>query len=225
MYGSGRTYTYVHTMYYKTDACTLIGLVIAHFVTNEAWWWEMSTKLLLHVPNQNSRPPSLLRNWNLQHGSEPNEQSSAIRRWTKPSPSISWARITRKFLGFDIGRAVGPRQGFKGPPQIYDCFEGNIFSFKWPPINAGPIEFFGPSAGPSDRVHLPKLDETLAKKCEILYTHSSKFCALCAMQKDFHQVLNIRMMERNGYAVQKNSHSMRFDDMTLYKVIDDLMLD
>ena len=36
MYGSGRTYTYVHTMYYKTDACTLIGLVIAHFVTNEA---------------------------------------------------------------------------------------------------------------------------------------------------------------------------------------------
>ena len=28
--------TYVHTMYYKTDACTLIGLVIAHFVTNEA---------------------------------------------------------------------------------------------------------------------------------------------------------------------------------------------
>ena len=70
----------------------------------------------------------------------------------------------------------------------------------------------------------PKLDETLAKKCEILYTHS-KFCTLCAMQKDFHQVLNIRMMERNGYAVQKNSHSMRFDDMTLYKVIDDLMLD
>ena len=32
----GRTYTYVYTMYYKTDACTLIGLVIAHFVTNEA---------------------------------------------------------------------------------------------------------------------------------------------------------------------------------------------
>ena len=62
------------------------------------------------------------------------------------------------------------------------------------------------------------------QKSEIHYTHS-KFCAPCAMQKDFHQVLNIRMMERNGYAVQKNSHSMRFDDMTLYKVIDDLMLD
>ena len=100
-------------MYYKTDACTLIGLVIAHFVTNEAWWWEMSTKLLLHVPNQNSRPSSLLRNWNLQHGPEPNEQSSAIRRRTKPSPSISWARITRKFLGFWYWQGCRT-QGFKG---------------------------------------------------------------------------------------------------------------
>ena len=139
-------------MYYKTDACTLIGLVIAHFVTNEAWWWEMSTKLLLHVPNQNSRPSSLLRNWNLQRGPEPNEQSSAIRRRTKPSPSISWARITRKFLGFEIGRAVGPMgvQGGQLAPQIYDCYKGDIFSFKMTSDYYWPLQFFGPS----DRVHL-----------------------------------------------------------------------